>query len=55
MNANIKNNDKESRVKIIVSRSFGTQNIIEIYSDYVAKKIRDKIRIKKEDDEKKKK
>ena len=44
-------------MKITVTRSFGTQDLIEIYSDYVARKIRDKVRKeggqKKEKDSKK--
>ena len=34
----------EGRVKISVTRNFGTQNLMEIYSDYVAKKIRELLR-----------
>lgn len=55
MNATIRNNGKEPRIKIVISRSFGNLNILEVYSDYVAKKIRDKIRDKREEDEKNKK
>lgn len=55
MNATIRNNKKEPRIKIVISRSFGTQNILEVYSEYVAKKIRDKIREMREEDEKNKK
>lgn len=41
----LKINEKDGgRVKITVTRSFGTQNLIEIYSDYVAKKIRELLR-----------
>lgn len=38
----------EGRVKITVTRSFGTQNLMEIYSDYVAKKIRELLRLERE-------
>lgn len=48
MNENIKNKDKESKVKIVVTRSFGTQNLLEIYADYVAKKIRELLRLERE-------
>ena len=34
----------EGRVKITVTRSFGTQNLMDIYSDYVAKKIKEILR-----------
>ena len=39
MSKNIKNKEKEFKVKFIVSRTFGKQNLLEIYSDYVAKKL----------------
>ena len=38
----------EGRVKITVTRSFGSQNLLEIYSDYVAKKIRELLRLERE-------
>ena len=37
---------KENKVRITVQRSFGTQNLMEIYSDYVAKQIRKTVRSK---------
>lgn len=55
MSTNIKNKEQERKVNIIVSRRFGFQNFLEIYSDYVAKKIREMVRVKKEDEEKSKK
>jgi len=39
-----KKENTEGRVKITVTRSFGTQNLLEIYADYVAKKIKDLLR-----------
>ena len=38
-------------MKITVKQGFGSQDLIEIYSDYVAKKIRDMVR--REDGQKK--
>ena len=35
---------KGGRVRIVVTRTFGNQNLIEIYSDYVAKKIKELLR-----------
>ena len=43
-----KKEKNEGRVKITVTRSFGTQNLLEIYSDYVAKKIRELLRLERE-------
>ena len=49
MSATINKKEKnEERVKITVTRSFGTQNLFEIYSDYVAKKIRELLRLERE-------
>ena len=49
MNVSINEKDKNGgRVKITVTQSFGTQNLIEIYSDYAAKKIRDTVRAEDE-------
>ena len=31
--------NKKSKVKIIIERTFGTDNLMEIYADYVAKNI----------------
>jgi len=39
-----KKENTEGRVKITVTRNFGTQNLLEIYADYVAKKIKDLLR-----------
>ena len=39
-----KKGKNNGRVKIIVTRTFGTQNLIEVYSDYVAKKIKELLR-----------
>ena len=39
-----KKENTEGRVKITVTRSFGTQNLLEIYANYVAKKIKDLLR-----------
>ena len=39
---------KGGRVRIVVTRTFGNQNLIEIYSDYVAKKIRELLRLERE-------
>ena len=45
MSVTIKKKGKNNgRVKIIVTRTFGTQNLIEVYSDYVAKKIKELLR-----------
>ena len=44
MKENIKNTGKNNKVEIVVTRSFGTQNLLEIYADYVAKKIKDLLR-----------
>ncbi len=33
-----------TKIKIKVIRTFGTQNLCEIYSDYVAKQIREEIK-----------
>lgn len=45
MNVNINNKEeKTGKVKITVTRSFGTQNLMEIYTDYVVKKIREILR-----------
>ena len=44
MNANIENNEKTKKVKITVTRTFGTHCLLEIYTDYVAKKIKDNLR-----------
>ena len=41
-------NKNGGKVKITVTQNFGTQNLIEIYSDYVAKKIRDLLRLERE-------
>lgn len=44
-------NEKEKkggRVRIVVTRTFGNQNLIEIYSDYVAKKIKELLRQERE-------
>ncbi|MBO5213139.1 MAG: hypothetical protein J6B60_06320 [Clostridia bacterium] len=43
-----KKEKNEGRVKITVTRCFGTENLIEIYSDYVAKKIRELLHLKRE-------
>lgn len=43
-----KKENTEGRVKITVTRSFGTQNLLEIYADYVAKKIKDLLRQERE-------
>ena len=43
-----KKENTEGRVKITVTRSFGSQNLLEIYSDYVAKKIRELLRLERE-------
>ena len=32
--------EQESRTKITVSRVFGEQNILELYAEYVAEKVR---------------
>ena len=48
MSKNIKNKEKEFKVKFIVSRTFGKQNLFEIYSDYVAKKIKNILRQERE-------
>ena len=48
MSLKIKEKEKnEGRVKITVTRSFGTQNLLEIYADYVAKKIKTLLRQEK--------
>lgn len=39
---------KGGRVRIVVTRTFGNQNLIEIYSDYVAKKIKELLRQERE-------
>ena len=39
---------KGGRVRIVVTRTFGNQNLIEIYSDYVAKKIKELLRPERE-------
>ena len=39
-----KKGKNNGRVKIIVTRTFGTQTLIEVYSDYVAKKIKELLR-----------
>ena len=54
MSKNIKNKEKEFKVKFIISRTFGKQNLLEIYSDYVAKKIKNILRQEraKKDEEK---
>lgn len=54
MNANIENNEKTKKVKITVTRTFGTHCLLEIYTDYVAKKIKDILRKErgKKDEEK---
>ena len=36
---------QESRTKITVSRVFGEQNILELYAEYVAEKVRPQRRI----------
>ncbi len=41
---NIRNIALGSKVKIKVNRTFGSQNIIDVYSDYVANKIQQDIR-----------
>ena len=52
--ANINIKEKENKVKITVSRTFGTHNLLELYADYVAKKIKDILRKErgKKDEEK---
>ena len=54
MKANINIKEKENKVKTTVSRSFGTHNLLELYADYVAKKIKDILRKErgKKDEEK---
>ena len=39
---------KGGRVRIVVTRTFGNQNLIEIYSNYVAKKIKELLRQERE-------
>ena len=39
---------KGGRVRIVVTRTFGNQNLIEIYSDYVANKIKELLRLERE-------
>ena len=49
MSVTIKEKGKKGgRVKITVTRTFGNQNLIEIYSDYVAKKIKELLRQERE-------
>lgn len=45
MNVNIKKEEKAGKVNITVTRSFGTQNLLDLYADYVAKKIRETLRL----------
>ena len=54
MKANINIKEKENKVKITVSRTFGAHNLLELYADYVAKKIKDILRKErgKKDEEK---
>lgn len=54
MNANIENNEKTKKVKITVTRTFGTHCILDLYADYVAKKVKDILRKErgKKDEEK---
>ena len=54
MNANIENMEKSNKVKITISRTFGTHNFLEVYANYVAKKIKDILRKErgKKDEEK---
>lgn len=54
MNVNIENKEKANNVKITISRTFGTHNLLEVYADYVAKKIKDNLRKErgKKDEEK---
>ena len=33
---------------MVITRSFGTQNLLELYADYVAKKIKDMLRLERE-------
>ncbi len=40
----MKKDKKEEKIIIKVTESFGSQDLTEIYSDYVAKQIRDSIR-----------
>ena len=44
----IKENAKIERVELVVTRTFGTQNLLELYTDYVSKRIRDTLIIEKE-------
>ncbi len=48
MKENIKNTGKNNKVEIVVTRSFGSQNLLNIYADYVAKKIKDLLRLERE-------
>ncbi|NLZ37747.1 MAG: hypothetical protein GX897_09805 [Clostridiales bacterium] len=49
MSEQIKEKSFSGRTKVIVSRTFGDQNVLEVYTDYVAHKIKEKQRIKKEE------
>ena len=50
----IKENAKIERVELVVTRTFGTQNLLELYTDYVSKRIRDTLIIEKEEKNKEK-
>lgn len=45
----IKGNAKIERVELVVTRTFGTQNFLELYTDYVSKRIRDTLIIEREE------
>jgi hypothetical protein len=47
VNVKIKTKGKDSKVKMVITRSFGTQNLLELYADYVAKKIKDMLRLER--------
>lgn len=49
MSEQIKEKSFSGRTKVIVSRTFGDQNVLEVYTDYVAHKIKEKQRIEKEE------
>ena len=46
---NIRENAKIERVELVITRTFGTQNFLELYTDYVSKRIRDTLIFEKEE------
>ena len=42
------NPEEPRQAKIIIRRTFGTQNLLELYADYVAEKVMEEMRRTKE-------